>query len=137
MSWPDGSPDNSKMERLLAGLLYYGSWLASAAIGVGLVLALTGARFGTHALPGMQIATIGIALFILLPSLRVALMLVVFWAQRDYRLAMIALLVLTIILLGFLLGIRTPSSGADIAVPGSRIKIVMAECLVRPTFARR
>ena len=82
------------MNARLADLLYYGSWLASIAIGLGLALSST------------RIATVGIALFILLPTLRVLLMLLVFLRERDYRFTAVAALVLAIILLGFALGMR-------------------------------
>ena len=93
------------MERLLAVLLRYGAWLASLAIGIGLVLALAGS---TPA--GMRIITIGIGLFILLPSLRVLLMLVVFVREHDYRFGLIAALVLAIIVLGLVVGMHTPEA---------------------------
>lgn len=86
---------NMRLEWLLAGLLQYGSWLASIVIGLGL------------AFSSMRIATIGIALFILLPTLRVLLMLLVFLRERDYRFTAIAALVLAIILLGFAVGMRS------------------------------
>jgi uncharacterized membrane protein len=86
------------LEGVLANVLQYGTWLASAAIVAGLALALTGSRMGTHDI------TIGIALFILLPVLRVAVMLVVFLRERDYRFSAIAATVLTIIGVGFALG---------------------------------
>ena len=101
-----------RLEGLLAGLLNYGSWLASAAIGFGFALALIDSRFGTHNLaivPDMRIATTGIVLFILLPTCRVLLMFLVFAHERDYRLAITAAAVLLIILLGFVLGVRTMS----------------------------
>jgi hypothetical protein len=103
---------SSPMESLLAGVLLHGSWVASATIGLGLALAWIDSRFGTHnlaILPGISIVTVGIALFILLPVLRVALMLIVFLRERDYRFGIIAALVLTIILLGCALGARTTS----------------------------
>jgi uncharacterized membrane protein len=96
-----------KMEAMLAALLQYGSWVASTTIGIGLALVLIDSNFGTHnlaLLPDMRIVTMGIALFILLPVLRVALMFVLFLRQGDYRLGMIAALVLTIILFGYALG---------------------------------
>jgi uncharacterized membrane protein len=83
------------MNARLADLLHYGSWLASIAIGLGLALSST------------RIATLGIALFILLPTLRVLLMLLVFLRERDYRFSAVAALVLAIILLGFALGLHT------------------------------
>jgi hypothetical protein len=101
-----------RLEWLLAGLLHYGTWLASAAIGLGVGLALIDSRIGGRNLahlPSMRIATIGIALLILLPSLRVLLMLVVFVRERDYPFGIIAALVLAIIFLGVVVGMRTAS----------------------------
>lgn len=109
-------PKASRLEQLLAGLLNYGSWIASTIIGLGFALALIDSHFGTHdlaVLPNMRIATAGIVLFILLPTLRVLLMLVVFIRERDYRLAITAAVVMTIILLGLVLGIRTTSRIAE------------------------
>ena len=84
----------------MAALLRYGSWLASAAIGLGFALALIDSRVGTRnlaILPSMRIASMGIVLFILLPSLRVLLMLLVFIREGDFRFAAAAGLVLVII----------------------------------------
>jgi Protein of unknown function (DUF1634) len=97
-----------RLEELVSALLSYGSWLAAAAIGLGFALALIDSHFGTRnlvLLPNMRIATIGIALFILLPSVRVLLMLVVFIRERDFRFAFISGLVLAIILFGIFLGV--------------------------------
>jgi uncharacterized membrane protein len=98
---------SGRLEELLATLLGYGSWVAAAAIGLGVALALidshSSARDGAI-LSDMRIATMGIALFILLPVLRVVLMLLVFIHERDFRFACIAGLVLAIILLGIVLG---------------------------------
>jgi uncharacterized membrane protein len=52
----------------------------------------------------MRIAAMGILIFILLPTLRVLLMLLVFIRQREFRLAVTAGLVLAIVLLGIVLG---------------------------------
>lgn len=101
-------PRCAPLERLLAGTLHYGTWLASAAIGLGLALALIDSRFSAAKLTilrDMRIATVGIALLILLPVVRVIVMLIVYLRQRDYHLSAIALLVLTIILLGFAVGL--------------------------------
>jgi hypothetical protein len=105
-------PKLSRLELLLAGLLHYGSWLASSAIALGLALAMIDKRAGTHDLagvPSMRLATDGIALLILLPILRVSLMLFAFLRERDYRLALAAVLVLAIILAGVMIGLRTAS----------------------------
>jgi uncharacterized membrane protein len=104
-----------RLEELLAALLRYGSWLASAAIGLGFALALiaSNSRMRNLAiLPDMRIATVGIVLFILLPVLRVLLMLLVFICERDFRFASIAGLVLVIILLGIVLGFPATSGMA-------------------------
>jgi hypothetical protein len=94
------------LEELLAGLLRYGSWCASAAIGLGLALTLIGSHLPARNSATMphRIATMGIALFILLPMLRVSLMFLVFIRERDFRFACIAGLVLAIILIGIVLG---------------------------------
>jgi hypothetical protein len=102
------TPKSGRLEGLLAGTLHYGTWLASAVIALGLALALLESRLNAPTLAirrDMRIATIGIALFILLPVVRVIVMFIVYLRQRDYRLSAIALLVLTIILLGFALGL--------------------------------
>ena len=116
------TPRCAPLERLLAGTLQYGTWLASAAIGLGLALALIDSRFSAAKLTilrDMRIATVGIALLILLPVVRVIVMLIVYLRQRDYHLSAIALLVLTIILLGFAVGLAgrhsdTPTSPVQV-----------------------
>jgi hypothetical protein len=94
------------VEELLAALLRYGSWSASAAIGLGFALALIGCHSPARnpAIMPHRIATIGVALFILLPMLRVLLMFLVFICERDFRFACISGLVLAIILAGIFLG---------------------------------
>lgn len=97
------------LERLLARVLQYGTWLASAAIGLGLAIALIGSHSGLHNpgfLSGTRIISVGILLFILLPVFRVFLMLLVFLSERDYRFSVIAGLVLIILILGFFIGMR-------------------------------
>ena len=99
---------SAKLEWLLVGTLRYGTSLASAVISFGLGLALIDSRFSAPSLAilrDMRIVTIGIAMLILLPVVRVIVMLIVYFRQRDYRLAAIALLVLMIILLGFAVGL--------------------------------
>ena len=104
-----------RLEELLTALFRYGSWLASATIGLGFALSLIDSRFGTRNLadlPDMRIATMGIALFILLPALRVLLMLLVFIHEGDSHLALTAGLDLAIILLAVVLGFRATSGMA-------------------------
>jgi hypothetical protein len=101
-----------RLEESLAGLLRYGSWLASAAIGLGFALAFCDVRFGTRnlaILPNMRVAEIGIVLFILLPTLRVLLMLLAFIHEGDFRLAATACLVFATIVLAIFLGFRAAS----------------------------
>jgi uncharacterized membrane protein len=87
---------DTKLERHLAILLQSGSWLASAVVATGLLLP-----------SGTRVVTVGIALFIALPIVRVALMLFGFLRRGDYRIAVITALVLAIIILGFVFGMRT------------------------------
>ena len=100
-----------RLETLVAALLRYGTWLASAAIGLGLLLAIIGSRLAVPG-PPMRLATLGIAIFIALPVLRVLLMLLVFLRERDFRLALTAGLVLTIIIRGIVLAFRSTSGAA-------------------------
>jgi uncharacterized membrane protein len=93
-----------KLEHLLASVLHHGTWVASCVVALGLSMGLVD-RSGTPlALTGTRIVTTGIALFILLPVLRVLVMLIVFLRERDYHFASIAAFVLSIIVLGALVG---------------------------------
>ena len=85
---------NPRLDRTLTALLRYGSWFASGLIGIGLILALA------QVPAGARTAAVGIALFIALPPIRVLVMLIEFLRERDYRLAISASIVLTIIALG-------------------------------------
>jgi uncharacterized membrane protein len=83
-------------------------------VGLGIALALIDSHSPTRnpaLLSNVRIATVGIALFILLPILRVLLMLLVFLRERDFRFACIAGLVLAIIFLGIVLGLPAHLSG--------------------------
>ena len=80
-------------ERLVAGLLRYGTWCATAIVGAGVALELSG-----H--DGLIVAKTGIAVFILLPILRVATLLAIFIWERDRTYAAFAALVLSIIAAG-------------------------------------
>jgi uncharacterized membrane protein len=87
------------MNRAVASLLQYGTWAASAVVAAGIVLALTGSSVG------VRVMSVGIAILILLPVFRVALMLWYFLRARDYRFGAIAGVVLLVIGLGCALGI--------------------------------
>jgi uncharacterized membrane protein len=88
------------LDRRVAFLLHTGTWLASAVIAVGLVLPA-----------GAGVVKAGIALFVALPIARVTVMLVDFLRRRDHRIAVIAALVLTVILLGIVLSLRMNAIG--------------------------
>jgi Protein of unknown function (DUF1634) len=85
-------------ELLLAGLLRYGTWLAFGVTGLGLAIALAGVE-------GTDVVAAGVALFIALPVLRVLVMLGAFFLNQDYRLVIIAAVVLMTILAGLVIGL--------------------------------
>lgn len=97
-----GLANDRRLEGQLATILSLGTWLASAVIGVGLLTP------GPHR-TGMTIVDVGVAILILLPILRVALMLAAFSRARERLLAIVAGLVLAIIALGVLSGLRQGS----------------------------
>jgi uncharacterized membrane protein len=116
-----------KLERAVAATLYWGTWVASSVVGVGLLLAMldSGAAVREMAVQcDMRIASGGIALFILLPVIRVIVMLLAFLRDRDYRSSLIAAFVLAITLLGLLVGSRlrevswSPPTSPHIEMPG-------------------
>jgi uncharacterized membrane protein len=94
------------LEIWLAKLLRYGSYLGCSAIGLGLLLSWFN-------FPGLEtnwaswIASAGIGLLIALPIARLAVMLVTFVAERDYRFAIAATIVLVIIAVGFAVGLSS------------------------------
>ena len=92
-------------EWLLAALLRYGTWLASAVTGLGLAMSLAGVE-GTH------VVAAGVALFIALPVLRVLVMLGAFIVDQDYRFVLVATVVLTTILAGLVIGLSLSNSPA-------------------------
>lgn len=61
-------------EQILAALLWYGTWFASALIAVGILLTAVGPLHASLALPlsGHDVVKAGVAVFILLPIVRVA-----------------------------------------------------------------
>lgn len=104
-----------RLEGMLAQLLNYGTWFSSTVTALGLALVQVEGYFGDSVLwgpSGTTIVTAGIALLILLPVLRLALMLVVFLREQDYMFGMITAAVLAIIAFGTALGIYLPVHGA-------------------------
>ena len=93
-------------EWLLAELLRYGIWLASGVTGLGLAMSLAGVE-------GARVVSAGVALFIALPVLRVLLMLGAFVLNQDYRLVLVATVVLTTILAGLVIGLSLSNSPAQ------------------------
>lgn len=98
------------LEQWLARLLQYGTWAAASTVAAGLAMALLGPWAhswpSATAVAAAHIMTTGIALFILLPIMRLILMLGVFLHQRDYRFSAIAALVLMIVIAGSMIGAR-------------------------------
>jgi uncharacterized membrane protein len=92
-------------EWLLAGLLRYGTWLASGVTGLGLAMSLAGVE-------GAPVVATGVALFIALPVLRVLVMLGVFIVDQDYRFVLVATVVLITILAGLVIGLSLSNSPA-------------------------
>jgi uncharacterized membrane protein len=96
-----------RLERLLASLLQVGTAIASIVIGLGLLFDLVGARAG-FAVPGtgsdLDLVTVGVAGFILLPVLRVVAMLIAYLYDRDLLLSAISAAVLAIIAAGLIAG---------------------------------
>jgi hypothetical protein len=104
---PEDRQNLLRMEGILAGLLRYGSLVASGWMALGMALSLFKDVPPLTTLSDQCLAT-GIVLLIALPVLRVALMTGVFLLEKDYRFAAISCAVLGIIVLGFLLGTINP-----------------------------
>jgi len=104
------NPLSSKPDRhdgIIAGLLWYGTLIASAVIMTGIILGAVAQIDGAPGLAptGYALIKLGVVIFVLLPITRVALMLVIFAHARDYTYTAIAALVLAIIGVGVLLGL--------------------------------
>jgi uncharacterized membrane protein len=85
-------------ELLLAGLLGYGTWLASGVTGLGLAMSLVGVE-------GTDVVAAGVALFIALPVLRVLVMLGAFIIHQDHLLVIVATVVLVTIVASLVIGL--------------------------------
>lgn len=102
----------SRLERWLASLLEYGTWMGAFVMAVGVMLsALAGA--GLHLVSAESVAafastvtTVGVCIVILLPVARLMLMLAVYCVEREYRFAGIAALVLVIVAAGCVAGVK-------------------------------
>jgi uncharacterized membrane protein len=102
-----------RLEGVLSIVLRYGTWSACALIGAGIVWVLIeqaapGPTTATTAASasGMPLVTLGVALLLGLPVLRVALMAIAFARERDYLFVALAAAVLAVIGLGLVLGSR-------------------------------
>jgi len=95
-----------QVELLLAGLLRYGTGLASGVTGLGLAMPLVGVE-------GTQVVAAGVALFIGLPVLRVLVMLAAFILNQDYRLVIVTTVVLITILAGLVIGLSLSNSPTE------------------------
>jgi hypothetical protein len=87
------------LERRLATMLQLGTWVGSCIIAVGWILSASGEP-PLLSSAAVAIVQAGIALFIVLPALRVLLMAIFFVYERDYRLGAVAALVLAVIVVG-------------------------------------
>jgi uncharacterized membrane protein len=102
---PSGSTE--RRDLVIAQLLWRGTWLASALVAAGMILAAVQQFEGLQAirLSGDDLVKAGVALFILLPVARVVLLLVVFLRENDYMYMAISALVLAIIAAGVVSGL--------------------------------
>lgn len=95
-----------RMEKILAGLLKYGSIFASVWITIGMILGMSrGGSLNAHDRLADQLMGIGVVLLIALPVARVGLILIIFLFERDFIFAVISGTVLLIIVTGFLAGV--------------------------------
>lgn len=100
--------ENERQDRMLAALLWYGTWAASALIAIGMgvegVQRLSGSTgAGTF---GYAIVKTGVALLIALPAVRVFMLLGIFLRRRDVAYTLISALILAILGMGVLIGMR-------------------------------
>jgi hypothetical protein len=105
----EGTGEYNSRERVIARLLRCGTWLASGTVAAGLTVELLHHLDASilRGLNGFDLMKAGVALFILLPVTRVALMLGIFLREQDHLYAAISALVLAIIGASFLAGLWT------------------------------
>jgi uncharacterized membrane protein len=94
-------PAMGHLERRLGATLRIGTWVAAAVIAGGLAWSF----FSVEG--GKAIVTAGIAIIIVLPVVRVAMMLFAFAKARDLRFVAVAVVVLLMIGLGLLAGLNS------------------------------
>lgn len=102
----NGVTDERGLERLLTTLLSNGTWLGSAVIAMGLILQCAGWGQIMSPVTCMCTVSVGIAIFIFLPVLRVVLMAFAFVRQREFVFGVIAVGVLAVIALTACVGMR-------------------------------
>jgi len=97
----------ARCEQSIAGLLWNGTWLASALVTAGIALGAThdSWSFVAPGLSGYNVMKTGVAFFIILPIARVALMLVMSLRERDYVYTLISVFVLAVIAAGIMVGL--------------------------------
>lgn len=94
--------DFDRRDRTIAGLLWYGTWLACALVAAGVLFNAAAPLAATLGFPwdGYGAMKAGVAVFILLPVARVALMLALFLREGDWLYTAVAAMVLAIIAAG-------------------------------------
>lgn len=104
---PQAPKGMERRDLWLAALLWFGTWLASGviALGIGLDLLQRYAGMPAIGISGLTLVTAGVGLFILLSVARVLAMLLMFLRERDRVYAGIVALVLLIIAAGVWLGL--------------------------------
>jgi uncharacterized membrane protein len=98
-----------RFESRLAKVLSYGTWLAWGTILLGGTLSALTDRITVYW--GPTFVTAGISLFILLPVITVAMLLITFLGDRDYGFSAAATAVLAILFPSFYLGIISRGAG--------------------------
>jgi len=99
-----GAQSFGRRDQVIAGLLWYGTWFATALIAVGILVTAVEPFLGfVLPLSGYDVVKAGVAVFILLPVARVMVMLTIFLRERDHTYTAITALVLAIIAAGVLI----------------------------------
>lgn len=98
-----------RLENLLASTLHRGTCAACLMVGFGLIF--NAASIAAFDKIGGVLGLAGVALFILLPIIRVSVMIFVFLSDRDYVFVIISATVLVVIGIGAALAIGLTSLG--------------------------